>query len=53
MKKYWLFWEHRGYMEYEVFDSKEEAIKRFKEEDDSYQFPILIEGKDISPKEKK
>ena len=51
MKKYWLFWEHRGYMEYRVFDSKRKAVKRFKEEDDGYQFPILIEGKLIPPPE--
>jgi len=49
-QEYWLFWSHRGYMEFDSFSSKKEALKRFREEDDGYQFPILIKGMDISPK---
>ena len=50
-EKYWLFWNYRGYMEQACFDTKKEALKRFKEyPDDGYQFPILIKGVKIRGK---
>jgi len=46
-KQYFLFWSHRGYMEQEVFDTKEEAIKKYKEVHDGYSFPTLIYGEEV------
>ena len=45
--KYWLFWSDRGYEEHDWFDTRKEAVKRFKEIDNGYRFPILIKGIEI------
>jgi len=42
---YWLFWSHRGYMEWEGFFTKKEALKKLKEVDDGYTWPMLIRGR--------
>lgn len=47
MKKYWLFYEHRGYAEHETFNDRKKAVERYKELDNSFHYPVLVWGREI------
>ena len=49
MKKtrYWLFWEDRGYMDYQVFKTEKSARRKITESLTVFSSPILIEGREL------
>jgi len=52
MKRYYLFYEHRGYAEMEIFKKKTDAVGAYNKLDINYDDPILVYGECVSPKKK-